>query len=173
MDLALVERENTIIGQDFLTWLWFKTESESPLFTNKDNHTFSVNMEQRVSVQGGEGEGKETASVSSPRGELTEAKTGLRTGKKVNKAQLRFELDQDEWLLQLKADDFSLSGFKTPKINTKDEEGDDPDAKFLEKLYLMEKCLHMLDTVFTVFLRMRVSKEWDAEADRIKDWIES
>lgn len=173
MDLALVERENTIIGQDFLTWLWYKTEGETPLFTNKDGHTFHVNMEQRISVQGGEGEGKETASVSSPRGELTEAKTGLRTGKKVNKAQLRFELDQDEWLMQLKADDFSMGGFKTPKINTKDEEGDDPDAKFLEKIYLLEKCLHMLDTVFTVFLKIRLSKEWEAEADKLKDWIES
>ncbi|KAB1443587.1 hypothetical protein [Pseudodesulfovibrio senegalensis] len=173
MDLALVERENTLIGQDFLTWLWFKTESESPLFTNRDNHTFHVNMEQRISVQGGEGEGKETASVSSPRGELTEAKTGLRTGKKVQRAQLRFEMDQDEWFVQLKADDFSLSGFKTPKINTKDEEGDDPDAKFLEKIYLLEKCLDMLDTVFAVFLKVRLDKGWDAEADKIKDWIES
>ncbi len=172
MDLALVERENSLIGQDFLTWLWFKTEAETPLFSNKDNHTFHVNMEQRVSVQGGEGEGKETASVSSPRGELTEAKTGLRTGKKVNKAQLRFEMDQDEWLLQLKSDDFSLSGFKTPKIQTKDEEGDDPDAKFLEKIYLIEKCLDMLDTVFAVFLKVRLSKDWDAEADKVKDWIE-
>jgi hypothetical protein len=91
----------------------------------------------------------------------------------VQRAQLRFEMDQDEWFVQLKADDFSLSGFKTPKINTKDEEGDDPDAKFLEKIYLLEKCLDMLDTVFAVFLKVRLDKGWDAEADKIKDWIES
>ena len=88
MDLSLVERENVLLGQDFLTWLWYKTDSETVLFALEDKRTFSLQMEQRVSVQGGEGEGVETATVSSPRGELTEAKTGLRTGKKVNKAQL-------------------------------------------------------------------------------------
>lgn len=171
MDLQLVERENVLLGQDFLTWLWYKTESENALFAIKDKRTFSVNMEQRVSVQGGDGEGVETATVSSPRGELTEAKTGLKTGKKVNKAQLRFEMDQDEWLMQVKADDFGLSGFKTPKINTKDDDGDDPDSKFLEKLFLLERGLEMLDAVFTRFLALRLSREWTEESAAVKLWI--
>ncbi|WP_243545800.1 hypothetical protein [Pseudodesulfovibrio tunisiensis] len=171
MDLQLVERENVLLGQDFLTWLWYKTESENALFEIKDKRTFSVNMEQRVSVQGGDGEGVETATVSSPRGELTEAKTGLKTGKKVNKAQLRFAMDQDEWLMQVKADDFGLSGFKTPKINTKDDDGDDPDSKFLEKLFLLERGLEMLDAVFTRFLVLRLSREWTEESAAVKLWI--
>ncbi len=171
MDLSLVERENVILGQDFLTWLWFKTDSENVLFELKDKRTFALQMEQRVSVQGGEGEGIETATVSSPRGELTEAKTGLRNGKKVNKAQLLFSMDQDEWLVQISSTDFGLSGFKTPKISTKDDEGDDPDSKFLEKMFLMERCLEMLDTVFTQYLKIRMSRDWIEETAKIKLWI--
>jgi len=171
MDLSLVERENVLLGQDFLTWLWFKTDSENILFALEDKRTFALQMEQRVSVQGGEGEGVETATVSSPRGELTEAKTGLRTGKKVNKAQLLFTMDQDDWLVQVNAADFGLSGLKTPKIATKDDEGDDPDAKFLEKMFLMERCLEMLDIVFAQFLKIRMTKEWIEETAKIKLWI--
>ena len=171
MDLKLVERENLLLGQDFLTWLWYKTDGETSLFQIKDGRTFSLNMEQRVQVQGGEGEGVETTTVSSPRGELGEAKTGLGTGKKLHKAQIRFEMDQDEWLMQIKSDDFSISGFKTPKISAKDEEGDDPDAKTLEKLFLMDRALEMLDSVYSVYLKLRLSKEWAEEVAKVKLWI--
>lgn len=171
MDLSLVERENVLLGQDFLTWLWFKTDNDTVLFSLADKRTFTVHMEQRVSVQGGEGEGIETATVSSPRGELTEAKTGLRTGKKVNKAQLLFTMDQDQWLVQVSAADFGLSGLKTPKISAKDDEGDDPDAKFLEKMFLLERCLEMFDVVFTQFLALRMSRDWAEETARVGRWI--
>jgi hypothetical protein len=171
MDLSLVERENILLGQDFLTWLWFKTDSENVLFSLEDKRTFTLQMEQRVSVQGGDGEGVETATVSSPRGELTEAKTGLRTGKKVNKAQLLFSMDQDDWLVQINATDFGLSGLKTPKIATKDDEGDDPDAKFLEKMFLLDRGLEMIDIVFAQFLAIRMSKNWIEETAKIKLWI--
>lgn len=171
MDLSLVERENVLLGQDFLTWLWYKTDGENALFALEDKRTFTVQMEQKLSVQGGEGEGVETATVSSPRGELTEAKTGLRTGKKVNKAQLLLTMDQDEWLVQINAKDFGLSGLKTPKVSTKDDEGDDPDAKFLEKFFLVERCLEMVDIVFGRFLELRMSKQWEEEAAKVKVWI--
>ncbi len=171
MDLSLVERENTILGQDFLTWLWFKIDNENILFQLKDGRTFSLNMEQKVSVQGGEGETKSTATVSSPGGELSEAKTGLLTGKKVNKAQLLFSMDEDDWLMTVNAADFGISGLKTPKIATQNDEGDDPDAKFLEKMFLVERCLEMLDIVFTQFLKLRMSKEWQEEIAAVKRWI--
>ncbi len=171
MDLSLVERENTLLGQDFLTWLWYKTDSDNVLFQLPDNRTFSLHMEQKLSVQGGEGETKATATVTSPAGELSEAKTGLSTGKKVHKAQLQFSMDQDDWLVTVSAADFGLSGLKTPKVSTKDDEGDDPDAKFLEKFFLVERCLEMIDIVYTQFLRLRMSRDWAEEAARIKLWI--
>lgn len=171
MDLSLVERENTLLGQDFLTWLWYKTDNENILFQLKDNRTFSLQMEQKLSVQGGEGETKATATVTSPAGELSEAKAGLSTGKKVHKAQLMFSMDEDDWLVTVSAADFGLSGLKTPKISTKDDEGDDPDSKFLEKIFLVERCLEMLDVVFTEFLKLRMSKAWAEEAASVKLWI--
>jgi len=171
MDLSLVERENTILGQDFLTWLWYKTDNENIMFQLEDKRTFTLQMEQKISVQGGEGETKSTATVSSPAGEMNEAKAGLLTGKKVNKAQLLFAMDEDDWLVTVNAADFGISGLKTPKIATKDDEGDDPDAKFLEKMFLLERCLEMLDIVFTQFLKLRMSNGWREESAAVKLWM--
>ena len=172
MDLQLAERENSLLGQDFLTWLWFKSERTNGWFKTREDEHFALNMEQRISVQGGDNDGKETASVSSPRGVLTEARTGLKHGKKVSKAQIRIEIEEESWIMTLKADDFGISGFKTPKVDTKTEEGDDPDSKFYEKMFLLEKCLNMLDDVYVQFVELRVDGNWAQEIQEMRKWIE-
>lgn len=171
MDLALAERENTILGQDFLTWLWHVTEARGGVFKDADGREFHLRMEERLSVQGGDGEGLESATVKSPSGELTEARSGLRTGKKVNRAQLRFDRDPESWQLTLKDTDFSLSGLKTPKVETSDREDTDPDARVLEKMFLVEQCLELLDSVYREFLNLRLSAKWAEETRTIGVWI--
>lgn len=43
------------LGQDFLIWLWFKSESQGGTFMTPQGTSFNVFMEQSVVVQGGEG----------------------------------------------------------------------------------------------------------------------
>lgn len=170
MDLSLLERENSLLGQDFLTWLWCLIEKRGGKFETGKGQAFTLAMEQRVSVQGGEGDMLETATVSSPRGELSEARTGLRTGKKVNRAQLKLEQDGNTWQVQIRAEDFGASGLRTPKIEAPGDDVD-PDALFLEKMYLIERCFELLDSVFTEYLALRLTREWPAETGRIKAWV--
>lgn len=171
MDLTLAERENTILGQDFLTWLWHATEARGGIFKDRAGREFHLRMEERLSVQGGDGEGLESATVKSPSGELTEARSGLRTGKKVSRAQLRFDRDPEAWQMTVKDSDFALSGLKTPKIETNDREDVDPDARVLEKLFLVEQCLELFDGVFAEFLAVRLGSKWAAETKTVGAWI--
>ncbi|MDD2219797.1 MAG: hypothetical protein PHO79_07010 [Desulfoplanes sp.] len=171
MDLERATTQATLIGQDFLTWLWATSEQHRGRFTTASGEDFSLFVEQRVSVQGGEGEGKETAVCSGPMAELKEARMGLRTGKKVGQAKLRIEHDENAWQVQINADTFALSGLKTPKVDTHVEEGDDPDAIFLEKIFLIEKCMLYLDTVFSIFIKLRMSSQWNSEIERIRQWM--
>ena len=53
----------------------------------------------------------------------------------------------------------------------KDEEGDDPDALFLEKMYLIESSLEMLDELYRQFLEARLSPAWGAEAAAVAEWM--
>lgn len=167
----IADRENKLLGQEFLTWLWYKIDASGGNFTTADNQGFGLAMMESVSVQGGEGDVVATATVKSPSGELTEAKSGLLTGKKVSRAQLKFTIAEDDWLVTLRSDDFALSGLKTPKVDLKDDDGEDPDGKFLEKMYLLEKFLEMHDSIFRVFLNLRLSPEWKDEADAVSVWI--
>lgn len=173
MDLLLLaERENVLLGQDFLTWLWYKTETENGEFTSSEGLHYTLFMDQKIAVEGGEGETLETATVSGPGGEMSEARTGLRTGKKVTKALLSFELDGDPYQMTLSAKDFGITGFKTPKIDKADQD-DDPDGLFLEKIYMLERCLTLLDEVFVKFIKLRVTEEWKDEVAKFRHWLRS
>ena len=165
----LGQTTDMILGQEFLTWLWFRSETSPLGFTDKEGHPFLISLEQRIVVQGGEGESLETASVSGSLSQLREVRLGLQTGKKVTRALVRFERDDLAWQTTLKAEDFAFGGFKTPKVEK--EEDDDPDAIFLEKIYLIELCLQLLDACYALFLSIRLSDAWVAESREMAAWM--
>lgn len=172
MDLERAETVSLLLGQEFLTWLWFASETSNGLFRTREGEAFSVTVEQKVSVQGGEGEARETAVCSGPMAELREARMGLRNGKKVNKAKVRVERDEVSWQVLLDAANFTLQGLKTPKVEMKLEEGEDPDGCTLEKIYLLEKCMDYLDLVYARFLDLRFSPRWKEETEHLRRWLE-
>lgn len=166
----LFETPDEILGQEFLTWLWFRSDVASDAFKTSDGSPFVVTMEQRIVVQGGQGDTKETASVSGVLSPLREARFGLGTGKKVTRALLHLEKEDMAFQVSLKAEDFSLGGLKTPKIDKGDSD-DDPDALFLEKVYLMEACVDLLDNLYASFLQVRLCEDWNDEVLAIQKWL--
>lgn len=170
----LGQTTDIILGQEFLTWLWFRSATGA-IFNDRSGRPFTVSMEQRIVVQGGEGDHVETASVSGIDSELREARMGLTTGKKVSRALLRLERDPEEWQVTLKAADFTLGSLKTPKVETSSRDDADPDALFLEKMYLIEACLELIDVLYAEFLKMRLDGGpggWKDEVDRLRAWMQ-
>ena len=167
---SLAQSTDMILGQDFLTWLWYKSDTQPDAFCDDANAPFQVCMEHRVVVQGGEGEKLETASVSGTLSPLREARFGLATGKKVTRATLRFEQDDLRWQLTLKAEDFAVGGLRGPKADRGDS-NDDPDAVLLERIYLMERCMALLDSLYAAFLRLRLGPQWTDEARQVHTWM--
>ncbi len=170
----LTDGPEMILGQDFLTCIWFKGEHGNGMFrTHGKGEAYTVSMEQRVVVRGGDGENLETASVSGAMSLLREARLGLAVGKKVVRALIRLEKDELSWQLTLKAEDFALNGLRTPAL-AKKEEDDDPDASLLEKMYLIEQCLALIDDLYRHFLALRLNSQlWAKECRELAAWIQS
>ncbi|GHU92019.1 hypothetical protein AGMMS49925_08980 [Deltaproteobacteria bacterium] len=168
--LSLTESTDTVLGREFLTWLWYRSDTTPGAFTDKNGAPFSVSMEQRIVVQAGEGESRETASVSGSFSPLREARFGLGTGKKMSRALLRLEKDELAFQLTMKAEDFSLAGLKTPKQDKNDRE-EDPDAFLLKKFYLLGICVDLLDSLYKRFLKLRLSADWQNEVSHIGHWL--
>ena len=161
---------SSVLGEEFLTWLWFQSDVAPGAFVDKEGQPFSVFMEQRIVVQGGEGDTRETASVAGTLSPLTEARFGLGKGKKVTRATIRMEKDELAFHFTLKAEDFTLGSMKLPKVE-KPAEDEDPDAMLLERFYLMEVCLGLLESLYVTFLRLRLSADWSETVQEITAWI--
>jgi len=159
-----------LLGQEFLTWLWYTSDARPDAFRDAANAPFQLFMEHRVVVQGGEGDTLETASVSGALSPLREARYGLATGKKVTRAALRLEQDGLRWQFSLKAEDFAVGGLRGPKTDHGDIDND-PDALLLERIYLLERCMALLDSLYAGFLRLRLSSQWADETRRIHAWM--
>ncbi|MCR4666781.1 MAG: hypothetical protein K5657_05755 [Desulfovibrio sp.] len=162
-----------VLGQEFLTWLWFKSDVSPDSFVTGAGEHFSVSMEQRIVVQGGDGDSKETASVQGAFSSLSEARFGLGTGKKVVRALLRLEKDDMAFQLSAKAEDFTMNSVRTPKIEREANDEDDPDALLLEKIYFLETVVELWDSLYVSFLRLRLSDAWDGEVRDMRQWMTS
>ncbi len=161
---------DSILGQEFLTWLWYRTDTDPTAFSDKEGVPFSVSLEQRITVEGGTGEERETAAVSGAYSPLREARFGLGTGKKVTRALLQLTREESVFRVTLKAEDFSCGSMKTPKVE-KAGPDDDPEGAFFEKVYLLETCVGMLDRLYETFLKLRLDPiSWEKEALAISRW---
>ena len=50
---------------------------------------------------------------------------------------------------------------------------DDPDALFLEKMYLVETCLELIDAMYKAFLGVRLSGDWKDEVSKVRQWMQA
>lgn len=162
-----------LLGQEFLTWLWYRSEYADGLFrASTEDYSFHVRIEQRLVVRGGEGDHQETASVSGSFSPLREARLGLSTGKKVVRALVNFYKDEMVWQVSLKAEDFCLNSFKTPAISKESENEADEDATFYIKMQFITEGLALIDEVYKQFLEIRLSEAaWKEEVIAINTWI--
>ena len=162
-----------ILGQDFLTWLWFQSDVAPSFFRTDDGHSFLVAMRKRVTVTGFVGMDRETASVAASDADssLSEARLGLHRGKKVTRALIHLTKDDFGFDVSVKAADFSLNSLKTPKIDKSDRD-DDPDSLFLEKVFLIETAVTLMDCLYSQFLGLRLDKDkWDKTTSEMQLWM--
>ena len=162
-----------ILGQDFLTWLWFQSDVAPSFFRTDDGHSFLVAMRKRVTVTGFVGMDRETASVAASDADsfLSEARLGLHRGKKVASALICLIKDDFGFDVSVKAADFSLNSLKTPKIDKPDRD-DDPDSLFLEKVFLIETAVTLLDSLYRQFLGLRLDEgKWKKTTDEMMKWM--
>lgn len=159
---------DAILGEEFLTWLWYQSDTAPDFFKTGNGEPFNVHIEQNIVVQGGEGELREKATVSGL--PLREARFGLGAGKKVTRALIRLEKGDLAFQFIIKANDFCLGSLRTPKLDKADAD-DEPDALFLEKLFLIESCLELFDCLYQQFLNLRLSPAWQTEVSNMGKWL--
>ncbi len=174
MDLVDIIAEKRFLGQEFLTWLWFKSEQRGGSIQMGDAGDITIVFEKHMLLEYGEGDSHEKLVCQGLQAEMNEARTGLKMGKKIEQARILMGIGEYEWNFTLKASLFDYKSVKPPKTMASTEESDDPDAiegRILEKISLHEQAVKTIDELFRMFLTVRVSAEWETELVQMRNWI--
>jgi len=174
MDLVDLIEEKRFLGQEFLTWLWFKSEERGGSINLPDSGDIQVIFEQHMLLEYGEGESHEKVICQGQQAELKEAKTGLAMGKKLEQARIRLARDNHEWRLSLSGALMQFRSVRVPKtMSPGEEEGDEAarEGLILDRIGLLEMATRTVDELFRLYLSIRLNPEWTAERDRISHWI--
>jgi len=77
------------------------------------------------------------------------------------------------WQFSLKGESLNVSSFNLPSTGTP-ESDEDIEGFVLEKIFLYDKILKILENIFTYFVKLRLSNRWqDKTVPKIKSWIQS
>ncbi|MDF1613993.1 hypothetical protein [Desulfurivibrio dismutans] len=175
MDLVDLIEEKHFLGQEFLLWLWYKSEERGgAVMVPELGREILVVFEKHMLLEYGEGEAHEKLVCRGLMTELKEARAGLALGKKPEQARIRFEIDNHEWSLTLKARLFEFQNVRLPKTETGSGDSDDPmevEGRLLDQIGLYETAQRTIDQLFRAFLELRCGEQWPAELERVQQWV--
>lgn len=157
-------------GREFLTWLWYRAETQEKTFSLPDGQPLQVLIEGPLTFMH-EGNGAHVSVLK--RGEpvnSAEAKTCLLSGKKLKEAKISFAQGDWVWKFSLEADQFLFRGLMLPKS----EEALDAISRFQERMQFLDQFRELFLAVFEGFLELRVdAARWRRAKDEIRAWVKS
>lgn len=174
MDLVDLILEKKFIGQEFLAWLWYKSEERGGNVDVPGMGDILVIFEKHMLLEYGEGEESEKVTCRGLLTELREAKASLALGKKPEQARIRLARGEYEFSVTLTAATMEFRSVKLPKTVDGGDEGDDPDSiegRILERISLFEQLTELIRELFRMYINIRASEQWHEELLKIRKWI--
>jgi recombination associated protein RdgC len=175
MDLVDLIVEKRFLGQEFLTWLWWKSEERGGSVELPGQGDITVVFEKHMLLESGEGESTEKIVCTGLQAELQEARTGLRMGKKLEQARIVIGHNDYEYSFTLAAALMEFRNVRLPKTDTtENDKSDSPEeieGMILERIYLFEELIKLVNTLFKMFLDVRLSQAWQEELLKVRSWV--
>jgi recombination associated protein RdgC len=174
MDLVDLIQEKRFLGQEFLAWLWYKSEERGGYIDLPETGDILVVFEKHMLLEYGEGDTNEKAICRGLQTELKEAREGLRLAKKPEQARLRIARGEHEYGVTLTAATMEFRNVRLPKTagTEKDSDGrENIEAQLLERIALFEDLTFLVDELFRMYVNIRASDQWQDELLKIRTWV--
>jgi hypothetical protein len=175
MDLVDLMVEKRFFGQEFLTWLWWKSEERGGTISVKEIGDIAISFEKHMLLESGEGESSEKLICSGLQTELREARTGLYVGKKLEQARIVLTWDSYEYSFTLSGSLMEFRNVKLPKTQETEKDAgqssEEVEGNILERAFLFEHLLKIIRALFANFLEIRVGDAWPEQVLAIRRWV--
>ena len=172
LDVAIAYNRFKFIGNEFLTWLWFTIDTNQHFFKTVDETLTSLYLGNRIVLENSVNDASEIITIKGDDAGLEEGLLSLRKGAVVIEMNLSYKTENQEWKFTLKGESLSFSGLKVPETGPVETKSD-IEGMVLEKAYLYEKAIDLVNRLYHVFLKLRSSREWNQKiVPDIKKWIQ-
>ena len=168
MDLIEKINRTAFLGSEFLTYLWFVSEtSESHYRIDDETDPFDIFFDDRLTVGGAQVNAQENLFRGGHPTSSLEAHAALRLGELATEARVRLVRGAQEWAFVLKAGDLAISALQVPAVLSKNDED-----RFYERMYLVEELEKMLNHIYRTFLEAKLSDSWRNDLlPEIRAWV--
>ena len=83
---------------------------------------------------------------------------------------IKLTFEDNTWSFVLDSTWINFRSFKTPKVIQDKKE--DPEGLFYEKVFLIDQAVSAINTLFSTFIKLRVSQDWQMqELPALLKWI--
>jgi len=173
LDIAVAYNRYKFLGNEFLTWLWFMIETDQSSFRQHDPDLVSLTVGNRLVLENTHNNAKETVTIKGDNASLEEGLVALTKGATVTEIHLSYKTGAQTWKFSLKGESLNISNLKLPETGPV-ETPDDLEGVVLEKVYLIEKVIGLVNNLFSHFIHFRVSNTWQNQTmSRIRKWATS
>ena len=171
LDIAVAFNRYRFLGNEFLTWLWFCIENDMETISSCDDQFVDLAVGNRMVLENTLANGKENITIKGDAAGFEEAVMALGKGALITDLQLVYKSSTITWTFAIKGESISFSGVKLPETGPM-ESGEDMEGLVLEKIYLHEKPLDLIDKLYQAFTKVRLSDKWNLEIlPAMKKWL--
>lgn len=159
--------ERSFLASEFLTWLWFRCETEGGTF-DLPSGGLSIAVEDALQLASWDEDGVKASLRGGAPTKRPEAAHALAAGLLLSKARFVGARGGREWLFALDGQTLDLTSVKV----VDPEDDDEPEDSLSDKLAAGEELRLAIDELYDVFLGLRLADDWNAiEVERIRGWV--
>lgn len=162
LDIAVAYNRFKFLGHEFLTWLWFMIETDQNRLGKSDTDFISLTVGNRLVLENTRNNTKETVTIKGDNASLEEGMVALTKGAVVTEIHLSYKTGAQKWEFSLKGESLNISNLKLPETGPV-ETPEDLEGVVLEKIYLIEKVVGLLNNLFSNFIHLRLSNTWQSQ----------
>lgn len=163
--------EKAFWGHDFLTWLWFRAETESSGVDVNGHGLVYLWVDELLKMESLSSESKENIIRSGDVANCAEAVAALSVGKKATSARFGMRKGDFEWFFTIDGATLDVKGMKIPQVLS-DEDEDPFEGTLLVRLGHVRDCMDVLDALFGEYVALRAGDGWEkTELPAMSRWI--
>lgn len=167
-EIKFLQNNKHFLGREFLTWLWFKTETTAKTIKHNDYGKFELIVDDKIVLSSNSSTVKENSLKGGTPAFSKEAGNALLSGKMAQELRFILQNQESQWFFTLNANDLNVKNLKCPHIPAEDST-----SYFIQRISLIRLVNDLVDTLLKEYLVLKMSAQLEQEIENLQDWMTS